>query len=113
MTAQFRAVGLQVAHVQRHTLARARAAVLQARRLADRPRNIRQAACERVAGLSRILRGNALAGLENISLWHERDITHSSVERVIFPDSTILLHYMITTMQTVIKKTPRLEIRAA
>jgi adenylosuccinate lyase len=59
--------------------------------------------CERIAGLSRILRGNALAGLENIALWHERDITHSSVERVIFPDSTILLHYMLTLMQRVIK----------
>src|SRR3989338_11597268 len=59
--------------------------------------------CERVAGLSRILRGNALAGMENIALWHERDITHSSVERVIFPDSTILLDYMLSNMQTVIK----------
>ena len=60
-------------------------------------------ACERIAGLSRILRGNALAGLENIALWHERDITHSSVERVIFPDSTILLDYMMATMQEVIR----------
>ncbi len=59
--------------------------------------------CERVAGLARILRGNALAGMENIALWHERDITHSSVERVIFPDSTILLDYMLGTMQSVIK----------
>ena len=59
--------------------------------------------CERIAGLARILRGNAVAGLENISLWHERDITHSCVERVIFPDSTILLDYMITTMQKVMK----------
>ena len=59
--------------------------------------------CERIAGLSRILRGNALAALENIALWHERDITHSSVERVIFPDSTILLDYMIHTMITVVK----------
>lgn len=59
--------------------------------------------CERVAGLARILRGNALAALENIALWHERDITHSSVERVIFPDSTILLDYMIGTMQGVIR----------
>lgn len=58
---------------------------------------------ERVAGLSRILRGNAIAALENISLWHERDITHSSVERVIFPDSTILLDYMLTTMSNVLK----------
>jgi adenylosuccinate lyase len=58
---------------------------------------------ERVAGLSRILRGNALAAMENISLWHERDITHSSVERVIFPDSTILLDYMISLMTRVIR----------
>lgn len=58
--------------------------------------------CERIAGLARILRGNALAALENIALWHERDITHSSVERVIFPDSTILLDYMLGLMQDVI-----------
>lgn len=59
--------------------------------------------CERVAGLARIIRGNAMAALENIALWHERDITHSSVERVIFPDTTILVHYMLTLMSTVIK----------
>lgn len=59
--------------------------------------------CERVAGLARILRGNALAAIENVALWHERDITHSSVERVIFPDSTILLDYMLGLMQTVIQ----------
>jgi len=59
--------------------------------------------CERIAGLSRILRGNALAAMENVALWHERDITHSSVERVIFPDSTILVHYMLVLMQGVIK----------
>jgi adenylosuccinate lyase len=50
--------------------------------------------CERVAGLARVLRGNAQAGFENVALWHERDISHSSVERVILPDSTILLDYM-------------------
>ncbi|MCB9800260.1 MAG: adenylosuccinate lyase [Candidatus Omnitrophica bacterium] len=59
--------------------------------------------CERVAGLARILRGNAVAALENVALWHERDITHSSVERVIFPDSTILLHYMLIKMTGVIE----------
>jgi adenylosuccinate lyase len=58
--------------------------------------------CERVAGLARVLRGNALAAIENIALWHERDITHSSVERIIFPDSTILLDYMLSLMQGVI-----------
>jgi adenylosuccinate lyase len=51
--------------------------------------------CERICGLSRILRGNALAAMENIPLWHERDISHSSAERVIMPDSTIALDYML------------------
>ncbi|MBC7346201.1 MAG: adenylosuccinate lyase [Clostridia bacterium] len=51
--------------------------------------------CERVAGLARVVRANALAALENVALWHERDLTHSSVERVIIPDSTILVDYML------------------
>lgn len=51
--------------------------------------------CEQICGLSRVVRSNAIASLENISLWHERDITHSSVERIIIPDSTILINYML------------------
>jgi adenylosuccinate lyase len=51
--------------------------------------------CERITGLARLLRANAMAELENVALWHERDISHSSVERVILPDSTILLNYML------------------
>lgn len=58
--------------------------------------------CERIAGLARILRANAMASLENIALWHERDITHSSVERVIFPDSFILADFMLHEMKEVI-----------
>ncbi|MCG2794491.1 MAG: adenylosuccinate lyase [Actinomycetia bacterium] len=50
--------------------------------------------CERVCGLARVIRGNAQVALENVALWHERDISHSSAERVIIPDSTILLDYM-------------------
>lgn len=50
---------------------------------------------ERLAGQARVIRGNMLAAFENMALWHERDISHSSVERVILPDSTILLHYML------------------
>jgi adenylosuccinate lyase len=50
---------------------------------------------ERICGLARLLRGNALAAAENVALWHERDISHSSVERVILPDSTILLDYVL------------------
>ena len=49
---------------------------------------------ERLTGLARVLRGNAVAALENVALWHERDISHSSVERIIFPDSCTLLDYM-------------------
>ena len=51
--------------------------------------------CERICGLARLLRGNAVAAIENIALWHERDISHSSVERVILPDSTLALDYML------------------
>jgi adenylosuccinate lyase len=50
--------------------------------------------CERITGLARVLRGYAQAGLENVALWHERDISHSGAERVILPDATILLDYM-------------------
>ncbi len=60
--------------------------------------------CERVAGLARVLHGNAQAALENVALWHERDITHSSVERIIIPDSCILLDYMLATFTDIIDK---------
>jgi adenylosuccinate lyase len=51
--------------------------------------------CERICGLARVLRANALVGLENVALWHERDISHSSSERIVLPDSTIALDYML------------------
>jgi len=50
---------------------------------------------ERISGLARVLRGNAVVGMENVALWHERDISHSSAERVVLPDSTILLDYVV------------------
>lgn len=59
--------------------------------------------CERISGLARVLRGNAVAAMENIALWHERDISHSSVERIIIPDSTTLLHYMIVKFTEVVR----------
>ena len=60
--------------------------------------------CEQIAGLARLLRSNAMAGLENVALWHERDISHSSVERVILPDSTILADYMLNKAIRLIDK---------
>jgi len=59
---------------------------------------------EQISGLARVLRSNAQAAFENIPLWHERDISHSSVERVIFPDSTILTHYLLTKITSLIDK---------
>jgi adenylosuccinate lyase len=57
-----------------------------------------------MCGLARIVRSNAFAALENMPLWHERDISHSSVERVIGPDSTILIHYMLRKMTSMIER---------
>ena len=58
---------------------------------------------ERLTGLARVLRGNALAAVENVALWHERDISHSSVERIIFPDSCTLLDYMLATLTKLVE----------
>ena len=58
--------------------------------------------CEQVSGLARLVRTNAQAALENVALWHERDISHSSVERVILPDSTLLVDYMLSQMTRII-----------
>ena len=58
--------------------------------------------CEQVCGLARLVRTNSLAALENVALWHERDISHSSVERVILPDSTLLVDYMLHQMTRIV-----------
>jgi len=60
-------------------------------------------ASENLSGLARVLRSNTIAAMENIALWHERDISHSSVERIIFPDSTILIDYMLNRFLNVIE----------
>ena len=58
--------------------------------------------CERICGLARIIRRNAIVAMENVALWHERDISHSSTERIILPESTILLDYIINLADTII-----------
>ena len=58
--------------------------------------------CEQISGLARLVRSNMIAAFENIGLWHERDISHSSVERIILPDSTILIDYMLAKMTVVV-----------
>ncbi len=58
--------------------------------------------CERISGLARVVRGNVIPGLENVALWHERDLTHSSVERIIIPDSTTLVDYILQKFKMVL-----------
>ena len=59
---------------------------------------------EKLSGLARVIRGNAVAALENVALWHERDISHSSVERIIFPDSCELLSYMLKLLADLVAR---------
>ena len=59
--------------------------------------------CERICGLARLIRGHALTSLENIALWHERDISHSSAERIILPDSCLALDYMLSIFTSIMK----------
>jgi adenylosuccinate lyase len=59
---------------------------------------------EQITGLARMLRSNAIAAMENVALWHERDISHSSVERIVFPDSTILTDYLLDKTATLIER---------
>jgi adenylosuccinate lyase len=59
--------------------------------------------CERICGLARLIRGYALTSLENIALWHERDISHSSTERIILPDSCLALDYMLSIFTSIMK----------
>ncbi len=58
---------------------------------------------ERLSGIARVIRGNAVAALENVALWHERDISHSSVERIILPDSTTLVDYMLVQLRKLVE----------
>jgi adenylosuccinate lyase len=59
---------------------------------------------ERLSGLARVIRGNAVVALENVALWHERDISHSSAERIILPDSCILLDYMLAQLRELVER---------
>ena len=67
------------------------------------PHKKNQISSENLSGLARVLRSNTISAMENIALWHERDISHSSVERIIFPDSTILIDYMLARFNNVIE----------
>ncbi|MGB0911062.1 MAG: lyase family protein, partial [Nitrospirales bacterium] len=97
-------VAVEIRHLQRTE-------VLEAEEYFDKgqkgssamPHKRNPVASENLTGLARVIRGNSLAALENVALWHERDISHSSVERIIIPDSTILIDYMLARLTKVLK----------
>ncbi len=95
---------LEIRHLQRSEVAEALEPFARTQKGSSAmPHKRNPILCERIAGLARILRGNAQVALENIALWHERDISHSSAERVIIPDSTILLDYMLQKLGWIIE----------
>lgn len=98
-------IGIEIRHLQRTEVLEAEEYFSKGQKGSSAmPHKRNPIASENICGQARILRGNALAGLENNALWHERDISHSSVERVIFPDSTISLDYSINRMCVILDK---------
>jgi adenylosuccinate lyase len=96
-------IALEIRHLQRTEVREAEEPFSgEQRGSSAMPHKRNPVTCEQICGLARLVRSNMLAAFENIALWHERDISHSSVERVILPDSTILVDYMLSRMTMVL-----------
>ncbi len=99
IAASIEKIALEIRHLQRTEVSEAEEPFTAGQKGSSAmPHKRNPISSENLMGLSRIMRGNALAAIENVPLWHERDISHSSVERVIAPDSTILLDYMVNRL---------------
>lgn len=95
---------VEIRHLQRWEVAEAEEGFKKGQKGSSAmPHKKNPIASENLSGLARVLRANSVAALENITLWHERDISHSSVERVIFPDSTILADYMLSRLNNTLE----------
>ena len=97
------AIATEIRHLARTEVREVQEPFARARRVRARCPTSGTPSGERVTGLARVIRGNLQAALENTVLWHERDISHSSAERVILPDSTIALHFMLSEMREVLE----------
>jgi adenylosuccinate lyase len=96
-------IALEIRHLQRTEVREAEEPFSgEQRGSSAMPHKRNPVTCEQICGLARLVRSNMLAAFENIALWHERDISHSSVERVILPDSTVLVDYMLSRMTMVL-----------
>ena len=90
------AIAVELRHLQRTEVAEVREGFAPGQKGSSAmPHKRNPIAAETVSGLARVVRSNLLAGLQDVALWHERDISHSSVERIVLPDSTLLVHYML------------------
>jgi adenylosuccinate lyase len=96
-------IAVEIRHLQRTEVREAEEPFAAGQRGSSAmPHKRNPVSCEQISGLARVVRANAQASLENVALWHERDISHSSVERIILPDSTILIDYMLARMTDIL-----------
>jgi adenylosuccinate lyase len=103
IAASLEKIALEIRHLQRTEVREAEEPFAgEQRGSSAMPHKRNPVSCEQVCGLARVVRANAQAAFENVALWHERDISHSSVERVILPDSTILVDYMLARMTDIV-----------
>ncbi|HWF39993.1 MAG TPA: adenylosuccinate lyase [Candidatus Acidoferrales bacterium] len=105
VAASLERIALEIRHLQRTEVREAEEPFGgEQRGSSAMPHKRNPVSCEQICGLARVVRGNSVAAFEDIALWHERDISHSSVERVILPDSTILVDYMLNRTAEIVSK---------
>jgi adenylosuccinate lyase len=96
-------VAVEIRHLQRTEVLEAEEPFVKGQKGSSAmPHKRNPVGCENLSGLARLVRANSVAAFENIALWHERDISHSSVERIIIPDSSILVDYMLTRLRGIL-----------
>jgi adenylosuccinate lyase len=105
LTAGLEKIALEIRHLQRTEVREAEEFFAKGQKGSSAmPHKRNPVTCEQICGLARVVRANAQAAFENIALWHERDISHSSVERVILPDSTILTDYLVAKTTSLVDR---------
>src|SRR5206468_5589114 len=105
LTATLEKIALEIRHLQRTEVREAEEPFAVGQKGSSAmPHKRNPVVCEQICGLARVVRANAQAAFEDIALWHERDISHSSVERIILPDSTVLTDYLLSKTAELVDK---------